>query len=109
MHTGPKQLIPIANKVIIQYYIEDLRDAGITDIGIILGNVMPEKVQEFLGGGSKLGVTREVKEVKIIAACGSGRRFKISCPVECVRPSDDELARMCSSCNVFVLPSFREG
>jgi len=55
-HTGPKQLIPIANKPNIQYCIEDLRDAGITDIGIVLGNMMPEKVQEFLGDGSKFGV-----------------------------------------------------
>jgi glucose-1-phosphate thymidylyltransferase len=55
-HTGPKQLIPIANKPNILYCIEDLRDAGITDIGIILGNVMPEKVQEFLGDGSRYGV-----------------------------------------------------
>ena len=54
-HTGPKQLIPIANKPNIQYCIEDLRNAGITEIGIILGNVMPEKVQEFLGDGSKFG------------------------------------------------------
>ena len=55
-HTGPKQLIPIANKPNILYCIEDLRDAGITEIGIILGNVMPEKVQEFLGDGSEFGV-----------------------------------------------------
>ena len=55
-HTGPKQLIPIANKPNILYCIEDLRDAGITDIGVILGNMMPEKVQEFLGDGSKFGV-----------------------------------------------------
>ncbi len=54
-HTGPKQLIPIANKPNIQYCIEDLRNAGITEIGIILGNVMPEKVREFLGDGSKFG------------------------------------------------------
>jgi len=33
--------------------IEDLRNAGITDIGIVLGNVMPEKVQELLGDGWK--------------------------------------------------------
>ena len=55
-HTGPKQLIPIANKPNILYCIEDLRDAGILDIAVILGNVMPEKVQEFLGDGSKFGV-----------------------------------------------------
>jgi glucose-1-phosphate thymidylyltransferase len=33
-----------------------LWEAGITDIGIILGNVMPERVQEFLGDGGKFGV-----------------------------------------------------
>jgi glucose-1-phosphate thymidylyltransferase len=55
-HTGPKQLIPIANKPNILYCLEDLRDAGIKDIGIILGDVMPEKVQELLGDGSAFGV-----------------------------------------------------
>ncbi len=55
-HTGPKQLIPIANKPNILYCLEDLRDAGITKIGVILGNNMPEKVQEMLGDGSSFGV-----------------------------------------------------
>lgn len=55
-HTGPKQLIPIANKPVILYAIEDLRDAGITDIGIILGTNMPEKIKTALGDGSEFGV-----------------------------------------------------
>lgn len=55
-HTGPKQLIPIANKPVINYAIEDLRDAGITDIGIILGTNMPNKIKDALGDGSNLGV-----------------------------------------------------
>ena len=55
-HTGPKQQLRVANKPSIQYFIENLRDAGITDVGIILGNVMPEKVQESLGDGSRFGV-----------------------------------------------------
>ena len=55
-HTGPKQLIPIANKPNILYCLEDLRGAGITEIGVILGDVMPEKVQELLGDGSAFGV-----------------------------------------------------
>ena len=55
-HTGPKQLIPIANKPNILYCIEDLREAGIVDIGVILGNLMPEKVRDFLGDGSEFGV-----------------------------------------------------
>lgn len=56
-HTGPKQLIPIANKPNILYCLEDLRDAGIVDIGIILGNNMPEKVRELLKDGSQFGVS----------------------------------------------------
>ena len=55
-HTGPKQLIPIANKPISQYVIEDLRDSGINDIAIILGDVYPDKVKEYYGDGSKFGV-----------------------------------------------------
>ena len=55
-HTGPKQLLPLVNKPNVLYCVEDLRDAGITDIGIILGDNMPEKVRELLGDGSRYGV-----------------------------------------------------
>lgn len=55
-HTGPKQLIPIANKPNILYCLEDMRNAGIEDIAVILGDIMPEKVKELLGDGSKYGV-----------------------------------------------------
>jgi glucose-1-phosphate thymidylyltransferase len=55
-HTGPKQLVPVANKPVLQYAIEDLKEAGITEIGVILGNKGREAVQEFLGDGSRFGV-----------------------------------------------------
>jgi glucose-1-phosphate thymidylyltransferase len=55
-HTGPKQLIPIANKPMSLYAIEALRDAGVTDIAIVLGTIAPEKVQEYYGDGRKFGV-----------------------------------------------------
>lgn len=55
-HTGPKQLLKIANKPMSQYVLEDLRDAGITDIAIIIGDVYPEKVKEFYGNGEQFGV-----------------------------------------------------
>src|SRR5437867_12775121 len=55
-HTGPKQLIPLANKPNILYCLDDLREAGITDIGVILGYLMTEKVQETPGDGSAHGV-----------------------------------------------------
>ena len=55
-HTGPKQLLPIANKPMSQYALEDFREAGITDIGIIIGDVYPEKVKEYYGSGENFGV-----------------------------------------------------
>lgn len=55
-HTGPKQLIPVANKPISQYVLESLREAGINDIALVLGNVCPEKVKEYYGDGSSFGV-----------------------------------------------------
>lgn len=55
-HTGPKQLIPIANKPNILYCLEDMRDAGITDLGVILGDNQPEKVRELLQDGAPYGV-----------------------------------------------------
>lgn len=55
-HTGPKQLIPVANKPISQYVLENLREAGIHDIAIVLGNTYPEKVREYYGDGSQFGV-----------------------------------------------------
>ena len=56
MHTGPKQLIPIANKPISQYTLEDLKNSGIKDIAIVLGDIHPEKVIEYYGDGAKFNV-----------------------------------------------------
>jgi glucose-1-phosphate thymidylyltransferase len=55
-HTGPKQLLPIANKPMSQYALEDLKTAGITDIAIIIGDVYPEKVREYYKNGENFGV-----------------------------------------------------
>ena len=54
-HTGPKQLIPIANKPMSQYALEYLVESGIKEIAIILGDTYPEKVKEYYGDGSKFG------------------------------------------------------
>ncbi|WP_348611574.1 glucose-1-phosphate thymidylyltransferase [Halobaculum rarum] len=55
-HTGPKQLVPVANKPVLEYAIEDLKEAGITEIGVILGNKGRDEIQKLLGDGSKYGV-----------------------------------------------------
>ena len=55
-HTGPKQLLPIANKPMSQYCLESLKSAGITNIAIIIGGIGSEKVREYYGDGSQFGV-----------------------------------------------------
>ena len=55
-HTGPKQLIPVANKPISQYVLEDLRNSGISDVAIVLGDTYPEKVKEHYGDGTLFNV-----------------------------------------------------
>ena len=55
-HTGPKQLLPIANKPMSQYALEDLKNAGITEIAIIIGDVYPEKVKNYYGDGKSFGL-----------------------------------------------------
>jgi glucose-1-phosphate thymidylyltransferase len=54
-HTGPKQLLPIANKPMSQYCLESLIDAGISEIAIIIGGTGSNKVQEYYGNGEKFG------------------------------------------------------
>ena len=55
-HTGPKQLLPIANKPMSQFGLESIRDAGITEIAIIIGGIGSQKVKEYYGDGKNFGV-----------------------------------------------------
>jgi len=55
-HTGPKQLLPIANKPMSQYCIESIHEAGITDIAVIIGGLGSNKVKEHYGNGENFGV-----------------------------------------------------
>jgi len=41
-HTSAKQLVPVANKPVLFYGLEAIRDAGITDVGIIVGDTRAE-------------------------------------------------------------------
>jgi glucose-1-phosphate thymidylyltransferase len=53
-HTSAKQLVPVANKPILFYGIEAMVAAGITEIGIIVGDTRAE-VMAALGNGSRFG------------------------------------------------------
>lgn len=54
-YTKAKQLIPVANKPVLFRVIESIRDAGITDIGIVIGKTGPE-IREAVGRGGRWGV-----------------------------------------------------
>ncbi len=54
-HTSAKQLVPVANKPILFYGLEQIRDAGVTDVGIIVGDTADE-IRAAIGDGSKLGI-----------------------------------------------------
>ena len=54
-HTSAKQLVPIANKPILFYGIESMKAAGITDIGIVVGDTRNEIIAA-VGDGSRFGV-----------------------------------------------------
>ena len=55
-HTGPKQLLPIANKPMSQFCLEAISETGISEIAIIVGGVGSNKVREYYGDGKKFGV-----------------------------------------------------
>ena len=55
-HTRAKQLVPVANKPILFYGIEAMVGAGITDIGVIVGDTRSE-VMQALGDGSAFGAS----------------------------------------------------
>jgi glucose-1-phosphate thymidylyltransferase len=53
-HTSAKQLVPVANKPILFYGLEAIVEAGITEIGIVVGDTHAE-IREAVGDGSRFG------------------------------------------------------
>lgn len=54
-HTSAKQLVPVANKAVLFYGLESIAAAGVTDVGMIVGDTAAE-IQEAVGDGSKFGL-----------------------------------------------------
>jgi len=54
-YTSAKQLIPVANKPILFRVIEAIRDAGINDIGIVVGDTA-EEIKAAVGRGGRWDV-----------------------------------------------------
>jgi glucose-1-phosphate thymidylyltransferase len=54
-HTSAKQLLPVANKPVLFYGLEAIRDAGIADVGIVVGDTAPA-IQLAVGDGGAFGL-----------------------------------------------------
>ena len=54
-HTSAKQLVPVANKPILFYGLESMAEAGIREVGIIVGDTAAE-VMAAVGDGSRWGM-----------------------------------------------------
>ncbi|MGW0205789.1 glucose-1-phosphate thymidylyltransferase [Streptomyces sp. NPDC003233] len=54
-HTSAKQLVPVANKPVLFYGLEAIAEAGITEVGIIVGDTA-EEIREAVGDGSAFGL-----------------------------------------------------
>ena len=74
-NTSAKQLLPVANKPILFYGIEAIVNAGIKDIGIIVGDTKKD-IKEAVGDGSRWGA--RVTYIEQEAPLGLAHAVKIS-------------------------------
>jgi glucose-1-phosphate thymidylyltransferase len=66
-HTSAKQLVPVANKPVLFYGLEAIRDAGITEVGIVVGDTEPA-IRSAVGSGQAFGL--EVTYIRQAAPLG---------------------------------------
>ncbi len=58
-HTGAKQLVPVANKPILFYCVDNIVKAGIRDVGIIIAPETGQEIKDAVGDGSRWGINVE--------------------------------------------------
>ena len=68
-YTRAKQLLPLANKPVLFYAIEALIEAGVTEIGIVVGDTH-EEIRAAVGDGSRWGGAVRVTYIQQSAPLG---------------------------------------
>jgi len=76
-HTSAKQLVPVANKPILFYGLEAIVEAGIKEIGIVVGDTHQE-IRDAVGDGSRFGA--QVTYIQQSAPLGLAHAVKESKP-----------------------------
>ena len=77
-YTRAKQLIPVGNKPVLFRVIEAIRDAGISEIGIVVGDSGPD-IRDAVGDGSRFGKVK-ITYIPQSAPLGLAHAVKISEP-----------------------------
>jgi dTDP-glucose pyrophosphorylase len=67
----PKPLLPIANKPIIEYNLDRLKDFGITDVWITVNYLGDQIKERFKDGSEKLLNLKYVEETKFLGTAGA--------------------------------------
>jgi len=57
-HTSAKQLVPVANRPILFYGLDAVRAAGVTEVGIVVGDTHRE-IRDAVGDGTSFGLRVE--------------------------------------------------
>ena len=59
----PKPLLPVCNKPVVQYHLEEMKRIGVTRVIVVVGH-LKDDIMTFLGDGSRLGLQVSYVEQK---------------------------------------------